>query len=166
MAVGPTPPRSGSVRRVVARVAPAVVWAAVIFTLSAQPSLATPSALVVELLRRGGWPPEAYQYVDFGLRKTAHFTEYAILAVLIQHALGLAAGWSAERRLLVAWGLAALYAISDEFHQSFVPGRTPAATDVLIDACGALAGLLLCRVALRWWAGHRAPPALSHSQSR
>jgi VanZ family protein len=153
------------VLRVLVRVAPAVVWAGVIFYLSAQPNLGTPSAIVA-LLRESGVPPETYELIDYLVRKAAHFTEYAILAVLIHHALGLVSGWSAQRRVAVAWALAVLYAASDEFHQSFVPGRGPAVTDVVIDACGALAGLLLWRILARWWAARRMPADLAHSQSR
>ena len=150
---------------ILARLGPAVVWAGIIFVLSAQPNLGTPSP-IVELLRQGGLPPEAFEYVEFALRKAGHFGEYAILAVLIHHALGLTPGWSAERRLAVAWGLAALYAMSDELHQSFVPGRSPMVTDVVIDSCGALAGLLLWRVVARRRTARRSPAVLAHSQSR
>jgi VanZ family protein len=42
----------------------------------------------------------------------------------------------------LAWGLCILYAITDEYHQSFVPGRSPRGMDVGIDALGAVLGLL------------------------
>jgi VanZ family protein len=94
---------------------PVVVWAAVIFAFSSVPSLN--SGL-------GGW--------DLVLRKCAHMTEYAILAVLVLRASGSAA-W--------ALGLTVAYAVSDEVHQTFVRGRHGSPVDVAIDAAGALLGL-------------------------
>jgi len=45
---------------------------------------------------------------------------------------------------LVAALASAIFAASDEFHQSFVPSRTGSPNDVMIDICGALAGLAIC----------------------
>jgi VanZ family protein len=69
----------------------------------------------------------------------AHATGYALLALGYLHGLG-----GASRRVyLLAWLLAFLYAASDEFHQSFVPGRNGTMIDVGIDAFGAGMGLWL-----------------------
>jgi VanZ family protein len=138
-------------------VAPAVLWAGAIFTLSAQSNPPLPSSYDLFHAVLPAAPVDTFVAIDFLLRKAGHFTEYAILAVLVHHALGIARQWSADRRLLVAWLLAALYAASDEWHQSFVPGRTPAVTDVVIDACGALAGLLVWRRVGCWWRARRGP---------
>ncbi len=59
----------------------------------------------------------------------------------------------ARRAAPIAFVVAVLYAVSDEFHQSFVPGRYPDIRDILVDAAGVLAALLL----LRWWARRRTP---------
>lgn len=72
------------------------------------------------------------------IRKCAHFTEYFILSLLVLR--GIRAGRSEAR---IAWALSAIamvafYASLDEFHQAFVPGRTPAVTDVLLDTIGAI----------------------------
>lgn len=72
------------------------------------------------------------------IRKCAHFTEYFILSLLVLR--GVRAGRNGAR---IAWALAAIaivafYASLDEFHQIFVPGRTPAVTDVLLDTIGAI----------------------------
>jgi VanZ family protein len=75
----------------------------------------------------------------------AHFVEYAILATLLWHALSSTPAL-AGRAAPLAFALAVLYAISDEFHQSFVPGRYPDVRDVLVDAAGALVAVLV----LRW----------------
>jgi VanZ family protein len=94
-----------------------VGWAAVIFAFSSIPSLST------EL---GTW--------DLVLRKLAHLAEYAILGVLLARAV---------RRPGVAVALAALYAVTDEVHQTFVEGRVGSPLDVGIDTLGALAGVVL-----------------------
>jgi VanZ family protein len=79
---------------------------------------------------------------DFPLRKTVHFLEYALLALLFLRALR---GEAPLTRKHLGWALAltVLYACSDEFHQAFVPGRAARAHDVLIDTAGALTALAL-----------------------
>lgn len=63
---------------------------------------------------------------------------YALLALSFWRGLG----WQG-RCAGVAWLLAVIYAVTDEVHQSFVPGRQPAVADVLVfDALGAALGLL------------------------
>ena len=112
-------------------------WMALIFFLSSQPQL--PS------------PPDPW--VDLIFKKGAHFTVYAVLAVLFRRALPPGRSiWA------LSWILAVLYAASDEWHQSFVPARHPQLTDVLIDACGATTGLLIF-----WWHQRRAQASASHA---
>jgi VanZ family protein len=94
------------------------VWMGVIFFFSAQPD---------ETLNLGQTTL---------ISKLAHVGEYAVLGGLIQWARG-------ARRAWLAWLMAVAYAVTDEFHQSFVPGRTPRVTDVLIDAMGAALGIVL-----------------------
>ena len=80
-------------------------------------------------------------------RWIAHFTEYATLAALWSWALLPILG---PRGLLAAAVISALYAASDEWHQSFVPGRDSDPKDFLIDCIGITAGLWLGqRAALR-----------------
>lgn len=102
--------------------------------------------------------PAAIQGFIFVLRKCAHLTEYAILAVLILRGLR-SAGLNRERawswRLArLAMCLAALYAATDELHQAFVPSRTGSAIDVLIDGAGAILGVIALHrwgIWRRWW---------------
>jgi VanZ family protein len=108
---------------------PVLVWAGVIFAFSSIPSLN--SGL-------GTW--------DYVLRKGAHMTEYAVLAVLLVRATG---------SYLWAFPLAVAYAASDEFHQTFVRGRHGSPIDVGIDAVGALIGLTLLRSKLNRWSTER-----------
>jgi VanZ family protein len=98
---------------------PVVAWAGVIFALSSVPDLGT---------GLGGW--------DLLLRKLAHAGEYALLGALLLRALS---------RDLPAFALGVAYAISDELHQHFVPGRRGAPLDVLIDAVGVGLGVLAWR---------------------
>ena len=76
--------------------------------------------------------------------KVVHFAVYALLGVLILRAVagGRQAGvtWSG---VLVSIVIATLYGITDEWHQSFVPNRTPDAMDVVADLAGASAGAIV-----------------------
>ena len=75
---------------------------------------------------------------DLGVKKLGHFLAYALLALL---ALRAVLDW--QRPFLVAGLLVFLYALSDEFHQMFTPGRNASLVDVAIDMSGALTCLWL-----------------------
>jgi VanZ family protein len=105
---------------------PVVIWMGVIFYLSAQPKLPGPASPFWNIL----------------LKKLGHFTVYGVLAWLVLRALSRGRERPARQRWC-AWGIAVLYAMSDEFHQGFVPGRHPKVMDLLIDACGAATALLI-----------------------
>ncbi|WP_051348641.1 VanZ family protein [Peribacillus kribbensis] len=64
------------------------------------------------------------------IRKSAHVLVFGTLSVFLYFLL--------KRRYFLSWALATIYAISDEYHQSFVPGRTSTPYDVLLDSCAAL----------------------------
>lgn len=113
---------------------PAIVWMIVIFWFSSQPDLPRPDSDLLNLL----------------MRKTAHFCTYAVLALCYTWALG---GW---RRWKWALLLVVVYAISDEYHQSWTPRRQPAWTDVLIDTAGGATALLLASRVIRRWLHRRA----------
>lgn len=81
------------------------------------------------------------------VRKTAHFMEYAFLSMALCMLLYT---YSLPKRAVVSWLGATLYAVTDELHQTFVGERTGAALDVFIDSCGALAGVLIAVMILRW----------------
>ena len=98
---------------------PVVVWAGLIFALSSIPDLGT---------GLGGW--------DLVLRKIAHALEFAVLGALFLRAIG------REVPAVVA-GIA--YAVTDEVHQSFVPGRLGSVWDVLLDSAGVVLGVVLLR---------------------
>lgn len=79
---------------------------------------------------------------DFIIRKTAHFLEYAILCILMNRGFKNTTGFSIKKRLFWSLVLTVLYALSDEFHQTKVYGRTGKAFDVGVDFMGALFGLI------------------------
>lgn len=75
--------------------------------------------------------------LDYLIRKAAHVTVFGILAVLVKKALN-----DRQPAYLYAWVFTVLYAATDEWHQSFVAGRTSSVFDVMIDAAGAFLFLL------------------------
>jgi VanZ family protein len=103
-----------SMTKAILRWLPAAAWMAVIFWFSSQPDLPRPANDLLNLI----------------LRKTAHFTVFGVLALFYLYALGT---WRLRWLALV---LTILYAISDEYHQSWTPLRHPAWTDVVIDSAG------------------------------
>lgn len=105
---------------------PVFLWASLIFYFSSQSDLK--SGLT--------WP------YDFILRKLAHITEYAILFLLIIRAFK-NYGLSTKKALFLAFILTILYAISDEYHQSFIAQRVGSPTDVIIDSFGVML--------ITWW---------------
>jgi len=89
----------------------------------------------------------AYRTIDivhFLIRKLAHCTEYAILSLFIYFSLNPRHPDSWHIRSAVgAVVLAGLFSLTDEYHQSFVPGRTASIKDCGLDTFGALVGMLL-----------------------
>lgn len=84
---------------------------------------------------------EIIKGIQFVVRKGAHFSVYTALGISLFSAMLLT--FKAKLLWLWAWLTAVLYAISDEVHQFFVPGRSMELRDVLIDSSGALLGILI-----------------------
>jgi len=137
-----------------------VAWMAVIFLLSAQPSddssalsgsiLAVVAGMVdgaLRLLGGSGLTPESQVVLHAVVRKGAHVVAYLVLGLLAARAVTREAGRSRLAPWALAWLLATAYAVTDEVHQLFVPGRGGQVWDILLDSAGALAGVLLHR----WW---------------
>ena len=82
------------------------------------------------------------------LQKSMHVVAYGSLAVAWLWALGFEHGANAW-----AVALTTAYAAVDEIHQTYVPGRTGSPRDVVLDACGAVVGLLVVRRLRREWRG-------------
>lgn len=79
---------------------------------------------------------------DFIIRKTAHFLEYAILCFLFFRAFRKTTSFSQVKILFFSFILTFFYAITDEYHQTWVAGRSGRVIDVGIDSLGAVFGLL------------------------
>ncbi len=79
------------------------------------------------------------------MRQCAHVGEYAVLALLMWRALrwGITVSMRTPTLCGVVLLACALFAASDEFHQTFVKSRTPSVRDVLLDVTGASLGLLI-----------------------
>jgi VanZ family protein len=113
---------------------PVILWGALIFTLSTSAFSAANTSKVIDPLLRWMIPGITAASVDLChmlVRKAAHFTEYGILFWLLVR------GPMADRPYL-ALMLCVVYALTDEGHQIFVPGRTASLYDVALDSTGAL----------------------------
>ncbi len=105
------------------RFLPAALWMALIFFLSSRSTLPHAPGLSGALTAIAG-----------------HLVAYAVLALLL--AWGLRGGdLTGRQRLLLAFTIAVAFGVTDEFHQSFVPGRDANPVDLLLDATGAAAAL-------------------------
>ena len=127
---------------------PVFVWMVLIFSASGDAASFQHSSRIIGPLLHWLLPnlsPATVNLIVTAVRKCAHLTEYAVLALLF---------WRARRkpgfrdRRPWDWSLAGealwvtmFYAATDEFHQTFVPSREGCVRDVLIDSCGAVGGL-------------------------
>ena len=114
------------VLKIARRWGPALAWMLLIFALSAQSQLPTPEQ----------------RWLDSLFEKSAHTFEFAILGALMSRALLAkeSPGWRAVGiAVLLTW----LYALSDEFHQRYVPGRSADWRDISFDWLGAIIGTWL-----------------------
>lgn len=130
---------------------PILLWAIVIFFASANSNPYKP--LPVEWLEPCfSTEPDGPSCTEL-LGRALHAGEYAVLAALTTRGLI----WKGEMRpilLGVSWSLSAFYALSDEIHQLFVPGRTFQLLDLALDIGGGLIGLMVF-VSLRIIMFHR-----------
>lgn len=136
-----------------------LAWMVAIFMLSHQPgadSTVTSNRVAVLIFRildfvlgNIGMSEELFlvRYIPI-IRKTAHFTEFAILGILIENVLRDYAGKnSVYFSLLTGF----LYACSDEIHQLFIVNRYCSLNDVMIDSFGVLIGVVLCHFIIVKW---------------
>lgn len=138
-------------------------WMLVIFSFSAQPAgksddvsgtVAYKVVSAANQLFHGnltGDEMEAYaKALNHPIRKAAHMTEYAVLGLLCFAFYG-SLPVRGKRRYLLSGITAAFYAVTDEIHQLFVPGRAGMLSDVCIDTAGAIIGLFLLFFMMRIW---------------
>lgn len=124
-----------------------LVWMILIFMLSSQPAYQSNdlSKGLTEFIVKTVEKVASKDVIDIGrlnhiARKNAHFFTYLILGVLVMNAMR-RSGMSGYNVLVLSVCICVLYAISDEVHQLFVPGRGAQVKDVLIDSAGATVGV-------------------------
>jgi len=149
---------SGTVpaRATLARWAPVVVWAGCISWFSTGAFSAQSTNSYIDPVLRyffGELAPETFRFAHTIIRKSAHFLEYAVLAILLCRALTEPGARPTPAILLRVIVSCAIYACLDELHQLFVPRRTGSFYDSLLDTLGATVGALL----LLMWRPGRAP---------
>ena len=117
----------------------ALIWMALIFALSARSTIPEPFGITTELTAIAG-----------------HLASYAVLAALLWWAIE-PMHLTPQQRFWVALVGAVAYGLTDEWHQSFVPGRDASILDVGVDGVGAVGGLFAARrlVRLLWVPGDR-----------
>ena len=128
-----------------------VFWMGAIFFLSSQPAVESKevSGSLMTLITKfiSSIFPSAAQGgtiagLHFLIRKSAHFLAFFILACLVLHALN-KLGFKNFKAIMTAFLICVLYAMLDEYHQTFVPGRSGEVRDVFIDSAGALTGIVV-----------------------
>ena len=122
-----------------------VFWMAIIFKLSAQPGeqsnlLSTKVTTLIVSLAKLFIPDVDVLTLNHLIRKCAHFLAYLVLGIIVLFAMR-RIGLMGKQGIGFTLLLCISYAITDELHQAFVPGRTPKLLDVLIDSSGASLGI-------------------------
>jgi len=146
------------------RYVPLVSWIGFIFFASTGAMSASNTSRIIGPLFKWLFPriTEAQLlFVHFSVRKTAHFAEYAVLALLAARAFITSRQGRLLRRgwFIAALALVAVVALLDEYHQSFLTARTGTIWDSLIDISGGAMALLVFSV---WRARrHRGPEKIS-----
>jgi VanZ family protein len=125
---------------------PALIWAAIMFGASTDRLSAEHTSRFIEPVLRWLFPTASAETIILmheSVRKMAHVCEYSIFFLLVFRAIRLGRGgwnWSWG---WTAWCVVAVYSLSDEFHQTFVPSRGASIWDSMLDSVSALATLLV-----------------------
>jgi len=139
-----------SLSRIISRYAPLVIWLAFISIASSDGFSAGNTSRIIGPIVLWLFPntsPQSLETIHFLTRKLAHFSEYALLAILAARAFSTSPGESVRRHwFLLSLAIVVVNALLDEYHQSFVPSRTASIYDSLIDMSGGLSALVVS-----WW---------------
>ena len=108
------------------------------------------SDIIVRFLSR--FTDRDAEMLSFIVRKMAHFSEYTVLGLFISLTVKeyFQKGHFYIRHFIISLFFGVLYAVSDEIHQRFVPGRSCELRDVLIDTCGVLLGVIINMLCVRF----------------
>ena len=140
--------------RFLSRYLPIVIWLGFISFASSNSFSAANTSRIIGPLVLWLFPhtsAETLATIHFITRKIAHFTEYAILGFLAARAFRTSPRPAIyERWFLICATLVVVYALMDEYHQSFVPSRTASIYDSLIDIAGGLTALFIAHRRSRW----------------
>ena len=143
---------------------PALVWAGLIFTMSADAFSSEHTALLFEPILRWLHPSftqHQLHVIHFYIRKSAHFTEYFVFCLLLYR--GVRSGRKGWRWTwgITALSVAAVYSALDEIHQAFVASRGASPYDSLLDSAGAFFATAI----LYLWFRTRRPAARAAASS-
>jgi VanZ family protein len=122
---------------------PVFLWASLIFFFSTDIFSSANTAGAFEPILQQIFPQLTADHIErihAVIRKLGHFTEYFVFGALVWRASHNAAA-TRIRRLALSVAITVIYAVSDEWHQSFVPSRTASLVDVLIDSIGGICGI-------------------------
>jgi len=124
-----------------------VAWAGLIFYLSTSGfGVGFTEWLLIQILGllHATVSPQTFEVLHHLMRKAAHMTEYAVFCLLLYAAFLDADDFEWRPRLaLRSVVIAGIYSLTDEYHQTFVPGRTPSIIDCGIDTAGAALSTLI-----------------------
>ena len=143
-----------------------VVWAGFISWFSTDAFSAHSTNSYIDPVLRylfGELTPAGFRLAHTVVRKSAHLTEYGVLAVLMCRAMT-DGGTLTTAIVLRTIAACAAYAALDEFHQSFVPSRTSSPVDVLLDTTGATIATLTLAARRASKAARRAPPRAARAR--
>lgn len=114
-----------------------IVWLIIIFLFSQQPHSGEATHSIIEQLLPNLKTNNIVDIINFIIRKLAHLTEYFILTLLT---ISLLKEYTKQEKIILISSLlfCFLYALSDEYHQSFIAGRGSSMKDVLIDTLGGI----------------------------
>jgi VanZ family protein len=136
---------------------PVLAWMGLIFSSSSDSHSYEHSSRIIEPLLHWLFPQMSQAHVELIhhlFRKSCHLGEYAVFALLLWRAIHRPDKKNPRPWIWPEAGLALsivfLYAATDEFHQIFVPTRTPLISDVLIDTTGGAVGLLVLWNFFNW----------------
>jgi VanZ family protein len=136
--------RIGSASELLRSWLPVLFWASLIFFFSTDIFSSANTAGALGPILQQIFPVLTADHIErihAVIRKLGHFTEYFIFGRLLWRALRFHDfSRSPSRRFALSIAITLLYAVSDEWHQSFIPSRTPSVIDVLIDTIGGLCG--------------------------
>jgi VanZ family protein len=152
------------VAKLLSRYLPLVAWLVFISYASSDSFSAENTSRIIGPLVLWLFPnttADTMAVIHFVVRKIAHFTEYGILAYLAARAFRTSPRSAlANRWFIAALALVVIYALIDEYHQSYVPSRTASIFDSLIDMSGGLVMLIILRLRHKNRPGH-----FKHSRS-